>query len=395
MLLIIQGTPFCNIDCSYCYLSDRDRRNRISIDLLHRLVDRLIEFVESAPATLRNRAMRPHPTAPQEMAVVWHAGEPMTMPISFYEAAFATFEPLRFRGVHISHGFQTNGTLVSDRWIEFFLKTKLQIGVSIDGPRDLHDRYRRYRDGRGSFDICLAGIRRLQAASIPFHVISVLTEPTLHEPDRLFDFYCDAGLLDVGFNIEEIEGRNQASSLAGDHVPTLYSAFLRRFLHLNACAGFPIRLREAEHMSALMLNGELPNNDQIEAGRIVSVDFSGNVSTFSPELVGLASKAFSNFVLGNIAESSLADMLSGPVATALAREISLGVARCRTTCDLFAFCKGGSPVNKFCETGSFQASETLHCALTVKATLQECAEAIYRPLASGPRADQPSVAGAS
>jgi len=393
MLLIIQGTPFCNIDCSYCYLPNRHDRRRISLDLLHRLVDRLIEFLDTAPATLRNHAMRPHPAAPQEINVVWHAGEPMTLPISFYEAAFAAFAPLAARSISISHGFQTNGTLISDRWTQFILKTNLKIGVSIDGPRHLHDRHRRYRNGRGSFDACLAGIQRLQAAAIPFHVITVLTEPSLHQADALFDFYCDHGLSHVGFNIEEIEGDNRASSLAGKHIPALYGAFLRRFLQLNAAAGFPVKLREAEQMAALIIGGELPTNDQAEAGRIISVDAAGNVSTFSPELVGLESEPFADFVIGNIDQSRLADMLAGPVATALAAEIALGVDQCRTTCDLFAFCKGGAPVNKFCETGSFRASETMHCALTVRATLQECAEAIYRPL-TGLLGDHPPAAGA-
>jgi uncharacterized protein len=414
MLLIIQGTPFCNIDCSYCYLPHRDHRARLSLDLLHRLVDRLVEFAETAPATLRDDILRPASPATPAMKmpttgapatgagaidVVWHAGEPMVLPISFYEAAFAAFAPLVLRGIDINHGFQTNGTLISDPWIGFLLSTGLKLGVSIDGPRDLHDRHRRYRDGRGSFDACLAGIHRLQAAAIPFHVISVLSEPSLHEADRLFDFYCDTGLFDVGFNIEEIEGSNHASSLAAPHIPALYKAFLRRFLDRNAGAGFPVRLREAEQMAALMISGELPRNDQTEAGRILCVDFSGNVSTFSPELAGLRSEVFGDFIIGNVRQSRLADMLSGPVAAGLAAEIARGVTRCRETCDFFAFCKGGSPVNKFCETGSLASSETMHCALTVKATLQECIEAICRPLADTPaigglRADHPAIAGA-
>lgn len=404
MLLIIQGTPFCNIDCSYCYLPHRDRRERLSIDLLYRLVDRLVEFLETAPAMMRNQVMRHDTTAPEAIDIVWHAGEPMVLPLSFYQAALAAFEPLARRGIAISHGFQTNGTLISDRWIAFMLQAGLKVGVSIDGPRDLHDRHRRYRDGRGSFDACLAGIRRLQAASVPFHVISVLSEPSLHVPDRLFDFYCGTGLFEVGFNIEEIEGGNRTSSLSVPHVPSLYRTFLRRFLDLNARAGFPIRLREAERMSTIMINGELPRNDQVEPGRMLTVDFSGNVSTFSPELAGLRSEAFADFIIGNVRESSLADMLGGPVATALAAEIARGVARCRMSCDLFAFCKGGSPVNKFCETGSFASGETMHCSLTVRATLQECADAIYRPLAGethadpphagAPRADQPVIAAA-
>jgi uncharacterized protein len=381
MLLIIQGTPFCNINCSYCYLPDRDRRDRLSIDTLRCIVSRLCEFVQTARAELRELALRPAPDAAREIAVVWHAGEPLVLPISFYQAAFAAFEPLRSLGLRVSHGFQTNGTLINDSWVRFFAEARPNIGVSIDGPQEIHDLHRKYRNGTGSFQNSLAGITRLQAAGIPFHTISVLTEPALRLPDRMFEFFLERDLLDIGFNIEEIDGINKDSSLAQKDIVDLYAGFLRHFLHRNVDAGFPLRLREAEHVAALLLKGELPSNSQTQAGQIVSVDVSGNVSTFSPELLGLRNEQFADFIIGNVFESSLAEMLEGAVALSLGQEISRGVANCRATCDVFSFCKGGAPANKYCETGSFQASETMHCALTVKATLRECIEVIYQSLA--------------
>ncbi|HVJ44214.1 MAG TPA: cyclophane-forming radical SAM/SPASM peptide maturase GrrM/OscB [Dongiaceae bacterium] len=365
MLLIIQGTPFCNIDCSYCYLPDRDRRERLSLDTINRIVARLNEFLGTPPRD-------------EEIAVVWHAGEPLVLPVSFYEQAFSAFGSLQTLGMKLSHAFQTNGTLINDRWVDFFRRTAPSIGVSIDGPQDIHDRYRTYRNGRGSFRDCIAGIRKLQVSGIPFHVISVLTEPALHRPDEIFDFFLENDLRDVGFNIEEIEGAHSRSSLAGADKVDLYRRFLRRFLYRNAIANFPLRLREAEQVATLLLKGELPENVQTEPGRIISIDVQGNVSTFSPELLGLKSEPFADFIIGNVCSSSFAAMLAGPVATALTAEIAFGVAQCRATCDVFAFCKGGAPVNKLCETGSMRSSETMHCALTVKATLPECVDFIYR-----------------
>lgn len=393
MLLIIQGTPFCNINCSYCYLPDRDRRDRLSIDTLHRIVSRLCEFVQTAPVDMSEPALRVNSVAASEVSVVWHAGEPLVLPISFYRTAFAAFEPLRNLGLRVSHGFQTNGTLINDRWVSFFAEAQPNIGVSIDGPEEIHDLHRKYRNGMGSFQTCLAGISRLQAAGIPFHTISVLTEPALRVPDRMFEFFLERNLLDIGFNIEEIDGINQDSSLAGTEIADLYGRFLRHFLRRNADAGFPIRLREAEHVAALLLAGELPSNSQTQAGQIISVDVSGNVSTFSPELLGLHNEQFADFIIGNVFTASLAEMLTGTVALSLGQEISRGVANCQATCDVFSFCKGGAPANKFCETGSFQASETMHCALTVKATLRECIEVIYRSLAHQPPAHQQFPAG--
>jgi uncharacterized protein len=212
----------------------------------------------------------------------------------------------------------------------------------------------------------------------------------------MFEFFLERDLLDIGFNIEEIDGINTNSSLARKEIAELYAGFLRHFLHRNADANFPIRLREAEHVAALLLKGELPSNSQTEAGQIVSVDVSGNVSTFSPELLGLRNEQFADFIIGNVFTSSLAEMLGDTVALSLGQEISHGVANCRATCDVFSFCKGGAPANKYCETGSFRASETMHCALTVKATLRECIEVIYQSLAhqQSPAGQNPNTGAA-
>src|SRR5262249_44307957 len=134
---------------------------------------------------------------PEAIRVVWHAGEPLVLPTTFYEEAFAAFQPLVAAGVEVMHGFQTNGTLINRDWIEFLSRWKPSLGVSIDGPKSIHDAVRRYRNGAGSWDACMKGIRRLQSAAIPFHTISVVTLAATREPDRMFDFFVDNELHDV------------------------------------------------------------------------------------------------------------------------------------------------------------------------------------------------------
>ena len=114
--------------------------------------------------------------------MVWHAGEPMVLPIAFYRDAFAAIERLKPEGLALTHSFQTNGTLIDDNWCAFFREARINLGVSIDGPQRFHDRNRRTRSGRGTFEKTVAGIRLLRRHEVPFHVISVLSSETMAAP---------------------------------------------------------------------------------------------------------------------------------------------------------------------------------------------------------------------
>jgi uncharacterized protein len=195
-LLVIQPTPFCNLDCKYCYLPSRNSKERISTKLLRQVFQRAFEFSGCG----------------DRFTIVWHAGEPMVLPVSFYQNAFGVLAECNQDDVEVGQAFQTNGTLISEEWCSFILANKVRIGVSIDGPEFLNDRNRKSRTEKGTFRQVMAGIQRLQAHAIPFHVITVLTGESLDFPDELFDFYLEYGIRQVAFNIEEIEGLHLKSS---------------------------------------------------------------------------------------------------------------------------------------------------------------------------------------
>ena len=94
--------------------------------------------------------------------------------------------------------------------MRFFARIDARVGLSIDGPADLHDANRRTRHGQGTHDKAMRAVRLLQDQGLPFHVITVLTERAVDYPERLFDFYVQNGIKEknAGFNIEEIEGAN-------------------------------------------------------------------------------------------------------------------------------------------------------------------------------------------
>ena len=97
---------------------------------------------------------------------------------------------------------------------------------------------------------------------------------------------------------------------------------------------------------------------------MMNVDCHGNVSSFSPELLGLKNGDYGDFIIGNIRTDSLEEMHNSPTMTAMSRDIAAGVAACRRDCEYFSVCGGGAPINKLAENGSFTGTRTSFCSLT-------------------------------
>ena len=353
-LLVLQPTPFCNIDCSYCYLSNRGSAARMSLATLELVCRRVFES----------------PFLGRELQVSWHGGEPLTVPLAWYEEATALIAARRPASLRLTHGFQTNGLLLNEDWARFFSRTGARVGLSIDGPADLHDANRRTRRGRGTHEGAMRAARLLHDQGVAFHVITVLTDRALDDPERLFDFYVRHGISEVGFNIEEIEGANTASSLAGGN-EAKFRDFIKRFFALVWQARGVLKVREFESALGYLLSDEPVRDEQNEPFAIVSVSHDGAISTFSPELLGAHHPRFSGFAFGHIAAHGLADVAAGAPFRTVSREIRRGVDACRRDCRYFRWCGGGAAANKLFETGRFDTTETMHCRLTRQVVLDE------------------------
>ncbi len=350
-LLVVQPTPFCNIDCKYCYLPNRTSKAVVSSDTLRNLFSQV--FASGWFGDV--------------LSVVWHAGEPMILPIAFYREAFALVEALRPAHLDVVHSFQTNGTLIDEAWCEFFAEAEVNLGVSIDGPRQFHDKNRLTRSGRGTFDRTIAGIRLLRRHNLPFHVISVLSPASMAAAREMFDFYVEEGIERVCFNVEESEGDHLSDSFADSGIEAAYYRFLGEFWRLSATAPGKITfVREIETaLHQVIRPEEAPfRNQLIEPFAITSMDCTGNIATFSPELLGLKNLAYNDFVLGNINRDNLEDLPDSPVLARMLADIGAGVAMCRDQCEYFSVCGGGEPVNKLAENGSFVSTETAYCRVT-------------------------------
>lgn len=352
-LLVLQSTPFCNLDCSYCYLPDRTNRSQMTEETLGAI----------------GRVVVGSPSFSDETTVVWHAGEPCVLSPEWYRRAKAILESSSERQV-LHQSFQTNGTLINDAWIGFLKDESIQIGVSLDGPREIHDLRRRTRAGKGTYEQTMAGIARLRQADIPFHIIAVISEATLSAPEALARTIVETGAHTVGLNVEEIDGTNKCSSLYDSEMVPDFGMFIQRFHEeLEKTPNAP-KFREYEGFRDYLEHGARignPRNQENSPYAIISIGSTGDVSTFSPELLGLNSQSHNNFSFGNVGKLyDITQIGLHPAFRRTYREISDGVRRCYRDCEYFPACGGGSPSNKLGELGRFDGTATRFCDLMVK-----------------------------
>ena len=221
-LIVIQPTPFCNMRCRYCYLPDRDSHAKMS-DAVLRAV---LESIEHSDLVGKN------PT------IVWHAGEPLTIGKAFFRRALEATRQITLRGEKVvSHSVQTNAVLLDDSWLDLFQPHNVRLGLSIDGPAELHDAHRRTRQGGGTHERVMKAVQLLHARSYPFSAIMVITRDTLDRADEVFDFFFGAEIPFVGLNVEELESANVDSTLRGPEVERDLHHFYLRLLERQEASG--------------------------------------------------------------------------------------------------------------------------------------------------------------
>jgi uncharacterized protein len=380
-MVVVQPTAFCNIDCSYCYLPNRNDKHVMAQSTVTRLFGELFASGWASP----------------RITVVWHAGEPLMAPPSFYREAFSAIERMRPASVAVVHSFQTNAMLLDKEWCDLIREWQVGVGVSLDGPRELHDANRKTRSGAGTFDRTIRGIRLLRSEGLPFHIISVLGSRSLDMADELLDFYISEGIDHVCFNVEESEGSHISELFADGERQLRYANFLRRFWQQARASGRVKFVREIDlAIQCIFRPDEIaPRNIQVEPLGMLNVDSHGNVSSFSPELLGLTNAGYDDYLLGNIHRDSLATIYANCLESALLRDITAGVEACSASCDYFSVCGGGAPANKLYENGSFASTRTAFCSLTQMVPTDLILEAYDQLEQDASLADTPTAAAAA
>ncbi|SRR5216684_9010647 len=355
VLIVLQPTPFCNINCDYCYLRSRDDRTIMSAEVVGAIRDKIFPRIASDAAP----------------AIIWHAGEPTVVPVSWYRRTYS--ELRRTAPKHANFSLQSNGVSLSSEWISFARETETQIGLSIDGPQMFHDMRRKTRNGKGTWALVMQTLLELQAARIHPNVVTVLHPLSLRAADEYFEFYRDNGITHVSFSIDEVEGCNSTSAFGQEEQRDAIAEFLLSLLKRAYAEQYPLHIKEVERIASVLAGGEL-NNEQVDAWQVVVVAANGDVTTFSPEFMEVRSKAHNNFNFGNILRDDFNQLFESSLIAITQAQIRRGVERCRAQCRYFEVCGGGAPSNKMQENGSLESSETMFCRMSV----QPAAEALRR-----------------
>ncbi|NLI00638.1 MAG: anaerobic sulfatase maturase [Chthonomonadales bacterium] len=173
--------PICNLDCRYCfYLQKEDlypgnRRWAMSDEVLERYIRDYIAAQEVP-----------------EVNFAWQGGEPTLLGVRFFRKA-VELQKRHARGKRISNAIQTNGTLLDDEWCRFLHDNDFLVGLSLDGPRDLHDAYRRDKRDRPSFDRVMRGLELMQKHRVEFNTLTVVNRLNAHHPLEVYRFLKQAG----------------------------------------------------------------------------------------------------------------------------------------------------------------------------------------------------------
>jgi uncharacterized protein len=169
----------CNIDCTYCFFLSKEalypnQKSRMSDETLEAYIRQLLESHRTPKVT-----------------VAWQGGEPTLMRLEFFERAVELVQKYRKPGQDVEHTFQTNGILLDDDWCAFFKKHDFLVGLSVDGPRELHDENRVDRGGRGTFDRVMQGWRALVRHGVAFNILCTVNAANEKLGRNVYCFFRD------------------------------------------------------------------------------------------------------------------------------------------------------------------------------------------------------------
>jgi len=242
--LIIKTTRKCNLRCSYCH-DWRSRGSPMPFEVLAHLTAKALQSAE-----------------PKLVNFIWHGGEPLLLGQDFFRKALSLQEEFLRPRRYVLNSIQTNGTLIDEAWCEFLGRNKFTVGISVDGPEEIHNRNRNYSGGRGSFSDVLRAIDLMRKHDLSFGVLVVLNENTKRlRAAEIFDFVLnDLGVKNFAFLPavpDNVPGQATGERLAEDYFPMDdYNEFMKQiFDHWLALDDTEVSVRELEGILRSVMGG--------------------------------------------------------------------------------------------------------------------------------------------
>lgn len=334
----------CNLACRYCYYTEKQKlftsgnRQVMSDELLESFIKQYIEST-TGPSVL----------------FTWHGGEPMMRPITFYRKALA-LQRKYAGGRAIDNCIQTNGTLITPEWATFLKENGFLVGVSIDGPKELHDAYRKSRLGRPSWLQVMKGIEILDRYDVDWNAMAVVNDLTSRHPLDFYHFFKEIGCRYIQFTpvVERIykhpDGRHLAAPTDGAYAELADFSVTPEGWGDFCCSIFDewVRHDVGEYFIQLFdstLAGWMGMQPSVcslaeTCGHATALEHNG-------DLFACDHFVFPEFKLGNILKTPLASLTSLPALKKFGNDKrDLLTRQCRE-CDFLFACHGECPRNRF------------------------------------------------
>ena len=334
----------CNLACKYCYYLEKNNlyqnshRHLMSDDMLEQFTR---EYIEAQ-------------TMPQVL-FTWHGGEPLMRSIDFYKKALA-LQKKYAHGKQIDNVIQTNGTLLTDEWCEFFAQNHWLVGISIDGPQEYHDHYRVTPAGKPSWEKVMQGISLLKKHRVEWNAMAVVNAYNAEHPLEFYHFFRDNSCQYLQFTpiverlTEHEDGRTLASLADDREIPLADASVTPQQWGNFLCTIFDDWVRHdvgktfVEIFDCTLANwmGVLPGICAYskECGHAGVMEHNGDVYSCDHFV-------FPEYKLGNIRDQSLIDMLYGEKQQAFSRLKHTSLPRQCKECDMEFACHGECPKNRF------------------------------------------------
>lgn len=334
----------CNLACKYCYYLEKNKlyptaqRHLMSDEMLEQFTREYIE------AQTMNQVL-----------FTWHGGEPLLRSIDFYRKALSLQQKYA-GGRRIDNVIQTNGTLLTDEWCEFFAQNHWLVGISIDGPQPDHDHYRLTAAGKPSWQKVMQGIKLLKKHGVEWNAMAVVNAYNVNHPLEFYRFFKENGCQFLQFTpiVERLtrheDGRTLASLADKDEISLSEASVAPEQWGYFLCAIFDEWVRkDVGKIFVEIFDCTLANWMGISPGICAYSKECGHagVMEHNGDVYSCDHFVFPEYKLGNIRGHSLIDMLYGEQQQEFSRLKHSSLPRQCKECDMEFACHGECPKNRF------------------------------------------------
>ena len=334
----------CNLACKYCYYLEKNKlyptaqRHLMSDEILEQFTREYIE------AQTMNQVL-----------FTWHGGEPLLRSIDFYRKALSLQQKYA-GGRRIDNVIQTNGTLLTDEWCEFFAQNHWLVGISIDGPQPDHDHYRLTAAGKPSWKKVMQGIKLLKKHWVEWNAMAVVNAYNANHPLEFYRFFKENGCQFLQFTpiVERLtrheDGRTLASLADKDEISLSEASVAPEQWGYFLCAIFDEWVRkDVGKIFVEIFDCTLANWMGISPGICAYSKECGHagVMEHNGDVYSCDHFVFPEYKLGNIRDLSLIDMLYGEQQQEFSRLKHSSLPRQCKECDMKFACHGECPKNRF------------------------------------------------